>query len=209
MNSVKEDPKIQLPMSESGSKPKSPIKTCSERMAWIFSRFGPPRTKFEPQIVPREIDVIQVWMSTFDNFASGLGKKILSASSKSEVINQTIELLTNHMENLDATAELMDKRSLKTRFTRLITRADNLVRSNQGRKDDSEWILTKVKEYSKVFDITVTAKLDTPLSPKRKLEDDEDHFFPVSIQIRSLRVFLPRESRFRFQSRFECRRSQV
>ena len=164
----------------SGSKPKSPIKTCSERMKWIF---GDPMTNFEPHIVPLEIDVLRVWMSCFDNFASGLAKKILSASSKSEVINQTIELLTNHMKTLDSTVDLLNKRALKTKFTRLISRAEHLVRSNQGRKNDSEWILSKFKEYSKVFDITVTAKLDTPLSPKRKLEDDEDHFFPVSTQI--------------------------
>ena len=145
----------------SGSKPKSPIKTCSERMKWIF---GDPMTNFEPHIVPREIDVLRVWMSCFDNFASGLAKKILSASSKSEVINQTIELLTNHMKNIDATAELMDKRTLNTRFRRLITNAEVLERSNQAKKDDSNWILEIGQKYSKVFDISVTAKLKSKIT---------------------------------------------
>ena len=156
--------------------PKSPIKSCSERMKWLF---GPPRTTFEPKILPSELEVIQVWMSCFDKTASESGKKILSASAKSGVINDMIDNLTGHMKDLDENIELMDKKVLTTKVRRLVTRAEKLVRENRAKMDDGFWISTTAQEYSKIFDISAVTKSDTPLSPKRKLNDED--LFPVSV----------------------------
>ena len=99
---------------------KSPTKTCSERMGWLF---GSPRAAFEPKTLPRDIDVIQMWMSCFDRTACESGKKQLSTDSKAEITNKIVEALTNHMKDLDTNMEmvLMEKRIIVTKVRRLIS----------------------------------------------------------------------------------------
>ena len=129
--------------------------------------------------MPREIDVIQLWMSKFDKFASDCGKKILSSDDKADVINDILEILSDHMKDLDMNMDLMEKLNMFSKVQRLVSRAEKLVRNNESRKkDDTCWISDEVEKLSKIFDVSVTMKLDTPLSPKRKFSDDE--FFPVS-----------------------------
>ena len=108
-------------------KPKSPIKTCSQRMGWLF---GPPRTNFEPKILPRDIDVIQVWMSCSDSLVGG---KKFTSELKVKTLNQTVGILSDHMKDFDKDVNLMEKKPLTTKVRRLVARADDLIRSNQAK----------------------------------------------------------------------------
>ena len=107
----------------------SPIKTCSERMGWLF---GDSKSVLD-STMPSEIDIIQHWIYHYDHGNEGFPKKMCK-ESKTKVTLETVKSVINHVQNLYPNREIMSQESVRSKLIRLILKAEGLILKHKVKK---------------------------------------------------------------------------
>ena len=122
-------------------------------------------TDFDKNVIPKECDVISVWISKFDQ-ARG-DKRQLNQDEKDEIIEDIVQSLIFIWQSQNL--EIMEARRIKDQVKRLIDRTAHLVRAVHRRKNDEVFQREEFEHFNHVFHIGTK-----PSSHKKQKNDDLD-----------------------------------
>merc|ERR1712051_975524 len=130
---------------KSAESSRSYAKTKFQQLGYVF---GSQLTDFDTNVLPKECDVISVWISKFDQ-ARG-EKRILGKCFKKEVIDDIVKSLIYIWQSQDLSILRTDR--IKGKLVRLIRRAEEYSKFKR-RSGDEVWVKEQYELFDNVFNI--------------------------------------------------------
>ena len=150
-----------MPSNASKKSPRNSPTTKFNQLEFVFKN---PITEFDSSSLPKECDVVSLWIYKFDKAREG--KKQLSKEAKEEIIEDIVQSLIFVWQKHNFATFTAE--SIKSEVSGLICRAEILSKWSGAKKDDKEWVEYEFESFNRLFDIGCKAK---PSHHKRKYED--------------------------------------
>ena len=154
-----------MPSNASKKSPRNSPTTKFKQLEFVFKN---SITEFDSTSLPKECDVVSLWISKFDKAREG--KKQLSKEAKEEIIEDIVQSLIFIWQKHNFATFTAE--SIKSEVTGLICRAEILSKWSGAKKDDKEWVEYEFESFNHLFDIGCKAKPSH--TAKRKYKEDED-----------------------------------
>ena len=121
--------------------------------------FGSQITEFDKDVLPKECEVISVWISKFDK-ARGQ-KRQVSQELKDEVIEDIVESLIFIWQSQNM--PILSAQRIKDEVVRLISRIEYITKDTKRKMGDKIWIKEQLELFGNVFDIGKRSKTKQPI----------------------------------------------
>ena len=121
--------------------------------------FGSQITEFDKDVLPKECEVISVWISKFDQ-ARG-EKRQVSQELKDEVIEDIVETLIFVWQSQNM--PILSAQRIKDEVVRLISRTEYITRCYKRKMGDEIWVKEQLELFSNIFNIGKRSKTKHPI----------------------------------------------
>ena len=121
--------------------------------------FGSQITEFYKDLLPKESDVISVWISKFDQ-ARGLNRQF-SENKKHEVIEVIVQSLIFVWQSQNL--PILPALRIKDEVVKLTRRTEYIAKSTKRRMGDKIWIEEQRELFNRTFNIGKRSKMKQPI----------------------------------------------
>ena len=121
--------------------------------------FGSQITEFDKDLLPKESDVISVWISKFDQ-ARGLNRQF-SENKKHEVIEVIVQSLIFVWQSQNL--PILPATRIKDQVVKLTRRTEYIAKSTKRRMGDKIWIEEQRELFNRIFNIGKRSKTKQPI----------------------------------------------
>ena len=121
--------------------------------------FGSQITEFDKDVLPKECEVISVWISKFDK-ARGQ-KRQVSQELKDEVIEDIVESLIFIWQSQNM--PILSAQRIKDEVVRLISRIEYITKDTKRKMGDKIWIKEQLELFGNIFNIGKRSKTEQPI----------------------------------------------
>ena len=142
-------------LSETSTKSKKSLRgsqtTKFKQLGFVF---GSQITEFEKDVLPKECDVISVWISKVDH-ARGQNRQ-LSQNKKCEVIEDIVQSLIFVWQSQNL--PILPALRIKDQVVKLTRRTEYIAKSTKRKMGDKIWIEEQRERFNRIFNIGKRSK---------------------------------------------------